>query len=480
MGKLGKNLFDFTPKQRDEIFWQDYENEYSFGDIESMALAQSRYFAHLTPGTICALSGFAPLELWTLMLSAWSHGLTVLPFAEKASTSAIDLALNQLPWSLHLRREPRAAEDADANTNSITITNAAGFNAPTGNHPLNASDPSIDVLIMTSGSTGAPKAIAHSLDSLFISAQATLAFYGWQPRDSSLLSLDPSHIGGLQILIRVWHGRGLCFYGGEPKEVARALAYRACDYLSLVPTQIFRLLEDPVTAKPLRQAKAILLGGAATQESLLAQLRPLGLPVSITYGSSETASQISAWKPGVFPDRPEHVGTIFPIWQLESTPDRDLWIKGKALMRGYWQHRIWTPVGDGRYRLSDRGSLLAGELFLDGRRDQVFQVGGENVAPAEILQCLEKSTSYALGDMQVVTRDDAVFGVVPWVIVRSPRRPDSSSWNTAFDGLPPIKRPREIWWFQSDEVSKLSKAHLEHLLSVGDDHLKRLWKYEKI
>ncbi len=462
MAKL--NLFDFAQGQGEEIFWEDREARYSFDGIKDRALAHSTLFADVAAGSICALSGFSPLEIWVLMLSAWNKKLAVLPFAADATQASIDLALNQLPWSLHLKRR------AGPGTASIPVETekcARAFSATAG-----------DVFIMTSGSTGVPKAISHHLDGLAVSARATLAFYEWQPRASWLLSLDPSHIGGLQILLRVWLGRGLCFYGGAPKDVGLALQSRACDYLSLVPTQLIRLLEEERNAQPLRKAKAILLGGAAAQTSLLDEIRQRRLAVSITYGSSETASQITGFKPGDIPKDKEDVGNVLGIWDVAASAEGDLWIKGPALMLGYWQNQLWFPLTEKTYLLSDQGRLVAGRLYLEGRRDQVFQVGGENVAPAEILRAIE--SIYPVSDLLVMAKVDATFGFIPLLIVRSRYRPKLSALLEALVSLPPIKRPREIWWFQTDEVSKLSKAHLEHLLSVEDDHMQRLWKYEKI
>ena len=470
MGKL--NLLDYETAIGFAIFWEDESSSYSYASIKKMALAQSA-FTSAEKGSICALCGFSPLESWILMLAAWSAGLSVLPFAEKATQASIDLALEQLPWALKLERSAGEWKRSGNDRDSIEIPLIVSHSS----RAASARDNPSDVFIMTSGSTGVPKAIAHSLEGLSVSARATLRFYNWQAGDSWLLSLDPSHIGGLQILLRVWLGRGLCYYGGEPKAVADAALRRPCDYLSLVPTQLFRLLERPEAAKVLRRAKAILLGGAATQSSLLEQFRSLALPVSITYGSSETASQISAFKAGELPDRQENVGEVLDIWQLVSDGEHDLWIDGPALMQGYWQKQIWHSVS-GPYLLSDRGQLIDRTLLLDGRRDQVFQVGGENLAPGEILSLIE--SIHPQTDLQILAKNDEVLGHKPWLIIRSRRRPALEPLLNAFTALPLIKRPREIWWFVSDDVSKLSKTYIEQLLASGDDHMQRLWTYEKI
>lgn len=457
MGKL--KLLELEEAELKSIFWQDETKTLSFAEVKAKALDLSPLFADLPPSSIIAIHGYEALEIWTLMLSAWSHGMSVLPFPVNASEATILLALEQLPWTLRLEKEK------DGSHRKI-------FN------PIMGAVSDSDVFIMTSGSTGAPKAIAHTVTSLMASARATLKFYSWQKGDSWLLSLDPSHIGGLQILMRTWIGRGICFYGGLPKDIAGVISQRSFDFLSLVPTQLFRLLEDPRSEASLRQAKAILLGGAQTQDSLRQELSALDLPVSITYGSSETASQISAFKVGQLPSSKEEVGEILSVWKMIATKDKDLWIEGPALMQGYWQSMVWHSVKEGRFQLSDRGDIHGRNLVLEGRRDQIFQVGGENVAPMEILSLIE--AIYPLSDLQLHKKPDAVFGYVPRLLIRSRKKPELSTLLAAFQVLPPIKRPREIWWFVSDEVSKLSLADLEHRLNIGDDHMQRLWTYEKI
>ena len=58
-------------------------------------------------------------------------------------------------------------------------------------------------------------------------------------------------------------------------------------YAALVPTQLRRLL-DAGAADTLRSYDAVLVGGAAAPDPLLAQARTEGVRIVTTYGSSET------------------------------------------------------------------------------------------------------------------------------------------------------------------------------------------------
>ncbi len=139
------------------------------------------------------------------------------------------------------------------------------------------------VVIATSGSTGVPKGVELAAAALRASATASLRRIGAGAGDRWLCCLPAFHIAGLGILVRSLVG------GTEPVIAAKAdpdvIAASGCAYLSLVPTQLRRLLA--AGAGP-GQVKTVLLGGAAAGGDLLPAARAAGWPVVTTYGMSET------------------------------------------------------------------------------------------------------------------------------------------------------------------------------------------------
>src|SRR5581483_4286853 len=131
------------------------------------------------------------------------------------------------------------------------------------------------VVIGTSGSTGAPKGVELSAAALRHSALASLARVGARPGERWLCCLPVTHVAGLQVLVRSLAG------GTEPVLAGRAdaatLAASGCSHVSLVPTQLRRLLESDVdkpTPPPwLAGFSSVLLGGAAAPARLLAAAR---------------------------------------------------------------------------------------------------------------------------------------------------------------------------------------------------------------
>jgi len=96
------------------------------------------------------------------------------------------------------------------------------------------------VIVGTSGSTGLPKGVELSAAALLHSARASLTRIGARPGERWLCCLPTTHIAGIQVLVRS------LVSGTEPvlaeQADAETLAASGCVHVSLVPTQLRRLL----------------------------------------------------------------------------------------------------------------------------------------------------------------------------------------------------------------------------------------------
>ncbi|GAA3703130.1 o-succinylbenzoate--CoA ligase [Zhihengliuella alba] len=151
------------------------------------------------------------------------------------------------------------------------------------------------VVIRTSGSSGAPKRTALSVEALAASSEATARYL--RAEGQWLLALPTHYVAGVSVLTRS------LFAGTQPVAVdlaerftperfvqaASALTDRV-RMTSLVPTQLQRLLEDPApeTLAVLQRFDAILVGGGRTPEAVRAAAARHGLRIHLTYGMSET------------------------------------------------------------------------------------------------------------------------------------------------------------------------------------------------
>jgi O-succinylbenzoic acid--CoA ligase len=265
------------------------------------------------------------------------------------------------------------------------------------------------VVIATSGSTGVPKGVELAAAALRASATASLRRIGAGPGDRWLCCLPTFHIAGLGILVRSLVG------GTEPVIAAKAdpdvIAASGCAYLSLVPTQLRRLLA--AGAGP-GQVKTVLLGGAAAGGDLLPAARAASWPVVTTYGMSETCG-----------------GCVYdgvPLEGVTAAPGADgrIRISGPVLFSGYRLQPALTAevLAEGMFRTADLGYLGPdGRLVIRGRADDVINTGGEKVLPGEVEAVL--GTSPQVADVVVIGVPDAEWGeqVAAFVVAADPAEP---------------------------------------------------------
>ena len=275
-------------------------------------------------------------------------------------------------------------------------------------------------IFFTSGSTGSPKAVVHSLSSHFFSALGANELMPLYPGDRWLLSLPLYHVGGLAIFFRTLLSGAAMVIPSKNKSLVETLQSRKVTHLSLVPTQLHRLLQTSLGKANLRRLKIILLGGAPIPQTLLEQTSELGLNVQTTYGSTEMASQVSTGKSEPY--------LVLPFREVRIAADNEIEVRGKTRFLGYLDeaglHRPfdkngWFKTGDlGAWCIKDpKIQGCKDSLTIFGRKDNMFISGGENVHPEEIERCLLQFQN--IEQAIVVPVKDSEFGERPVAFVKS-------------------------------------------------------------
>jgi o-succinylbenzoate---CoA ligase len=253
------------------------------------------------------------------------------------------------------------------------------------------------VVIGTSGSTGAPKGVELSAAALRHSARASLDRVGARPGERWLCCLPVTHVAGLQVLVRsLAGGTEPALAGQADAATLAAAAASGCAHVSLVPTQLQRLLEHGVDkSTSLRSFSSVLLGGAAAPAGLLAAARGAGVPVVTTYGMTETCG-------GCVYD-----GVPLDGVRVRIGEDERIWLGGPVLFSRY-RGAAGAPE-DGWFRTGDLGRLdESGRLAVRGRADDVIITGGHKVVPGEVAAALESCPG--IRDVAVVGQPDPEWG----------------------------------------------------------------------
>jgi o-succinylbenzoate---CoA ligase len=280
--------------------------------------------------------------------------------------------------------------------------------------PVEPTLPGTAVVVATSGSTGTPKGVELSTGALTASAAATHARLGGPGQ--WLLTLPAHHIAGVQVIVRsLLAGTRPVLRGAQTFADAVASMTGIRRYTSLVPTQLSRMLDDPVALDALRSFDAVLLGGAATPAPLLDRARAAGVAVRTTYGMSETAGGC------VYDGRPLDGMRVRVV-------DGVIELAGPVLASGYRLDPAGTAAAfaDGWFRTTDLGMLDDGTLSVLGRADFMINTGGVKVAPAAVEAVLAAQPGVA--EVCVVDLPDEEWGqlVAAAVVPTDPARPPAA------------------------------------------------------
>ncbi len=290
-----------------------------------------------------------------------------------------------------------------------------------------------DLVVVTSGSTGAARGVLLPASALRASATATLERLGGP--GTWLLALPVSAVAGLQVLVRSALAGTVptVLAPGEPLADAVARLPAGRRYTALVPTQLRRCLDAEPDA--LRALDAVLVGGAAADPALLARAREAGVAVVTTYGMTETSG-----------------GCVYDGVPLDGVrvrvDDRGVAVSGPVLALGYRRDPEGTAAAfaGGEFRTRDAGTVdVHGRLTVTGRLDDVVVTGGVNVAPQAVEGALRAHPD--VDDAVVFGRPDDEWGqrVVAAVVPRDGAAPDLAAlraWVAGRLGAP--SAPREL------------------------------------
>ena len=230
--------------------------------------------------------------------------------------------------------------------------------------------------------------------------------------------------------------------------------------MSLVPTQVRHLLDEPGGREVLAGFRAILLGGAAAPAGLRAEAAAAGARVITTYGMSETCG-----------------GCVYDGAPLDGVsvrigPDERIRLAGPVLFSGYRGQRGLTAAAleDGWFVTSDVGVVdAAGRLTVRGRADGMINTGGEKVPADEVASVLEDCPG--VREAVVIGLPDPGWGelVTAIVVPADPAAPPGLDVLRGFarGRLPDYAAPRAVVVVPADPAAVLRQARPAGAAAAG-------------
>jgi O-succinylbenzoic acid--CoA ligase len=282
--------------------------------------------------------------------------------------------------------------------------------APATRHELDATA----VVIHTSGTTAEPRPIELTYGNFLWSALGSAVALGLDPEERWLCALPLSHVGGLSILLRsaIYTTTAVVHERFEEDRVLRALRSEGITLVSLVATTLARLLDAGLERPP--ALRSALTGGGPVPAALLQRAHAAGVPVSLTYGLTESCSQatttpVAASSPeGEIGEAPPSAGPPLFCTRVQVA-DGEILVSGPTVAPGSLAADGWLHTGD-LGELDERGRLR-----VTGRVSDTIVSGGENVAPAEVEAVLEAHPQVL--EAAVLGRADPLWGEAVSAIV---------------------------------------------------------------
>ncbi len=349
------------------------------------------------------------------------------------------------------------------------------------------------LLLLTSGTTGKPKAIMESLPHCWAKMQFFADASRPGPDDVHLVYLPIGHVFGLRLaLIALLSGGRLVLLDRfSPEAALRLVTDEQVTVLPGMPTHL-RLLVDRLD--PDRHDVTSLrwvISAAATLPRPLAEqvYERLGVEILFVYGCSEGFTTLTTERdeilagsvgrtvfvgpPGTAPagtvaifDTTEGGGSELPVGQIGEI------VFGARQPVRYWQDP--DVASDGWYHTGDLGRMDAdGRVYLEGRLKELLNRGGLKVSPGEIETVLTRHP--AVTDAAIVATPDPVLGeaICACVVVAGPVAPSLAEVRAHLgESLARHKLPDELCLLDRiprTSIGKVERAALTAMI-VGQDH----------
>ncbi|MCJ7556277.1 MAG: AMP-binding protein [Gammaproteobacteria bacterium] len=391
-------------------------------------------------GTVVALEGEPGLAWLAALVGCWRLGAVAAPLNHRSTRIEGEQAARTLACQLHCTPEDDLLRQA---------ANGHDFQAApwTLERPL--------LRVSTSGSSGEPRCVELLASQLHFGAEASRSRLGHDPHDRWLVCLPVNHVGALAAIYRCLHNQiclelHTCF---DVAVVADRLDSGEVSLVSLVPSMLSDALDHRGEQAFPKFLRVILLGGAPCSQSLLERCRIARLPVSLSWGMTETASQVATREPG---DLSPLEDGLPPLPSVNVSVNE----QGRLVVEG--------PIAAGRLVTDDLGEITAaGRVRVLGRSDEVIIRGGENIQPGEIEHIL--SGHPGVTEVCVLPRTDPRLGQVPVAFIQGRDLDPRTLHNWCRERLAGFKIPEEFFCRAELPRTAAGKIDRQRLLAQLND-----------
>jgi acyl-CoA synthetase (AMP-forming)/AMP-acid ligase II len=324
----------------------------------------------------------------------------------------------------------------------------------------------VTLLLYTSGSTGAPRAVMQTVANITQNSRAIASVLGLTARDRAMLILPLSYCYGRSVLQTHLLVGGSVFLDPRfmyPGVVLETMGAEGCTGFAGVPLT-FEILKrkGPIDRRALASLRYVTQAGGAMSLATTDWVRAVFEPAKlfVMYGQTEATARLTCLPPERARDKRGSVGLPIPGVELRVVDDHGVDVAGGAtghlvarganVTPGYYEepdetakilHDGWLWTGDVAFRDAE------GFVFLVGRAKDVLKIGGHRVSPSDIEAVLAEHPDVA--EVAVAGVPDALVGEAPVALVAL--RPGAHVTERELrqhcgEKLPPLLVPRAVWF----------------------------------
>jgi acyl-CoA synthetase (AMP-forming)/AMP-acid ligase II len=333
---------------------------------------------------------------------------------------------------------------------------------PAPNEP--SSDRLPALLVYTSGSTGAPRAVIQTHRNLAANTRAIVRYLRLTRADRACLILPLFYCYGKSVLLTHLYVGGSVYIDHRfmyPRVVLEAMAAEGCTGFAGVPLT-YELLRRQIDVRsvPLPALRYVAQAGGAMHPDTIDWARDAFRPAQlfVMYGQTEATARITYLPPERAADKRGSVG--LPVEGVElkvvdddgkvlpPRSDGHVWAAGESITPGYFEAAEETSriLRDGWLVTGDVGFLdEEGFLFITGRTKEILKLGGHRVSAREIEEALARHP--AVVEVAVAGTSDPVAGeaAVAFVVKRpGVELADDDVRRWAREHLAAYKVPRDV------------------------------------
>ena len=357
-----------------------------------------------------------------------------------------------------------------------------------GEPPVTVNDEDVWIIMYTSGTTGRPKGVVRTHESLTGKYLTNIAAMGYTREDRGLLVMPMCHINSVfYSFVFTCLGATALVYNSvsfDPEHMIKTLADMKVSFTSLVPTHYIMMLalsEEVKNSYNVDCVKKLLISSAPARRDLKVAIMDYFKNSQLyeAYGSTE-AGLVTLLLPHEQFDKLGSIGREIPCTDIIKLLDEDhnevpvgevgeLYSRGPAMFSEYWKLPEVTKeafvgqffsAGDMAYKDQD------GYYYLVDRKKNMIITGGENVYPSEVEDCLGGHSS--VKDVAVIGVPDDKWGesVTAVIILHQGYEPSEELARElrgyTKDKIAGFKRPKSIYFVSDEEMPRTGTGKILH------------------